>query len=495
MFAPFFNPTATGQAQEQAAAPDTVAAEVDPQERVEQASGIGFWDFDTQSGLVRWSFGMEAIYGLAKGGFKGTAEDFICRIHPDDVSRNLRESQAALDRKGMFDIEFRILRPDGSVRWVRSRGTARFGADGAHLGASGFQIDITEQVQRDQQMRLQSQVLTTIAEGVMLIDAQSATILYSNPRMEALLGYAPGGLLGQPISSINARQTLDPVATAQAIQAHLRQHGHWRGEVLNRCADGSEIWTSATVNEVHYDGVGKVWVSVHTDINAQHLAQAARQEALEQLQRLSLNFQDSVEAERLALSREVHDQLGASLTGMRMQLEALADRLRPLAPALAQEAMALCVQASQTQRAARDICARLRPPLLDDMGLVEACRWYCKEWRQHGGMRISTRLQAVQPEPDGALATDMFRVLQELLTNVTRHARATQVHVSLRARAGVLTLRVQDDGCGFDPAARASGFGLMGIRERVRHHEGMLQIRSDTRGTEVTASMQLRTTP
>lgn len=473
--------------------PDPAAhGEVANLDRAEEIAGIGFWDFDTRSGEVRWSYGMEAIYGLPKGGFKGTAEDFICRIHPDDVARNLQESQQALDQRSHFDIRFRILRPDGSERWVSSRGAGRFGADGSHLGGSGFQIDITEQVQREQQLQLQAKVITTMAEGLLLVKAEDATILYANPRVEAMLGYAKNALQGVPIATINALSDRDPQVVADAIIGQLHAHGHWRGEVKNRCADGREIWTSCTVSELRYAGLGKIWVSVHTDINDKRLAQDAREEAMVALQRLSLNIQDSLEAERLAVSRDVHDQLGAALTGMRMQLEALAAKLAPLSPALAQDAMAIFDAASQTQRAARDICSRLRPALLDDLGLGEACRWYLKEWAQQSGLQVRTRLSRLAQEPDMAIATDMFRVLQELLTNIARHASARTVRVTLSASATALTLRVQDDGQGFAVAQRTQGFGLMGIRERVRHHGGDLQIASGAHGTRTTATMQLR---
>jgi PAS domain S-box-containing protein len=460
---------------------------------VEVAGQTGFWNLDSVSGQLSWSYGMELLYGLPKGGFKGTVEDFVQRIHPDDVARNLRERQQAIDSRQPFDIKFRIVRTDGAVRWVISRGAARFNASGALVGASGLQVDITEQVEREQQMRLQTQVMKNMAEGVLMVSADTAAIVYANPRFEQMLGYAGGQLVGLPVSAINASSEHDPVALANTIVQALHVHGEWRGELKNRCADGREIWTRCTVSTMLYEGMGRVWVAVHSDITEQRLAQHARDNAFAQLRRLSLNIQDSIEAERLAVSREVHDQLGAALTGMRMKLESLAASLGAEGQELAADLLAVADTARTTQIAARDICTRLRPQVLDDMGLVETCRWYLGDWSQQVGIATRSHFARLRAEPDGHVATDMFRVLQELLTNVARHAGATRVRVSLSGGPQGLTLRVDDNGHGFAPAHSPHGFGLMGVRERVRHHAGSLQLDSGPTGTRVTVTMQNRT--
>jgi PAS domain S-box-containing protein len=463
-------------------------------EFAEAAGKIGFWDLDSASGRVHWSYGSELMYGLPKGGFGGSVQEAINRIHPDDVARTVQESQAALDLRQRFDITYRIIRTDGVVRWVTSRGCGRWDDQGALLGASGIKLDITEQIARDQSLRLQAQVITTMAEGVILIHAETGRIVEANPRFEQMLGYASGGLLGLHIAAINASSDQDPQAVVRHIMDELNQHGHWRGEVKNRCANGREIWTTSTVSEFVHEELGRVWVSVHTDINDQHLAQQARDQALAELRRLSLNIQDSVEAERLALSREVHDQLGAALTGMRMQLEALARQLPAQSAGLSQALLDVAQTARNTQLVAREICTRLRPQVLDDGGLVEACRWYARDWSARVGIAVQGRFAKLPSEPDGRVATDLFRVLQELLTNVARHAGATRVQISLSGSAAGLYLRVQDDGHGFAPDHTTLGFGLLGVRERVRHHAGEFTLDSSASGTRVRVRMQHLTT-
>jgi PAS domain S-box-containing protein len=465
------------------------------QDFAEEAAKIGVWDFNGASGKVDWSHGMERIYGLPRGSFKGTVEDFTQRIHPDDVAHNLLESQRSLATRQPFDITFRIIRADGAVRWVNSRGSARWDANDAFLGASGIQIDISEQVKSNQDMQLKAQVLANMAEGVAMVHIATGTFVYTNLRFEQILGYAVGDLLGQHVSVINAASDLAPTEVAQRIMNELHRHGHWRGEVKNRCADGREIWIHATVTEFLHDELGKVWIGVHTDINAQRQAQHARDEALDQLRRLSLNIQESIEAERIAVSRDVHDQLGAALTGIRMKLETLAAQAALVSDKLATSLLEVARTARSTQLAAREICTRLRPQVLDDVGLVEACRWYVKDWSASVGIPVIGRFAKLNTEPDDKVATDMFRVMQELLTNVAQHASARRVRVSLSGGASTLNMRVQDDGHGFEPKQTTTGFGLMGVRERVRQHAGMFLIESNPAGTTVRVSMKHLTVP
>jgi len=355
--------------------------------------------------------------------------------------------------------------------------------------------DVTEKAEREQQMRLQSQVIANMAEGVAIVHADTGHFAYANPRFEQMMGYGTGELNGKHVSIINAPTDQDPMDVAHRVIAELRLHGHWRGEVKNIRADGREIWTRSTISEFVHEDMGKVWVAVHTDITDQRQALHARDEALAQLRRLSLNIQDSIEAERLAVSREVHDQLGAALTGMRMKLESLAARLGPESAALANALQEVARTARHTQLAARDICNHLRPQVLDDMGLVEACRWYARDWSTNVGIPVRSRFVTPKTEPDGRLATDMFRVMQELLTNVARHAAATQVQLSLSGNAEGLTLQVQDNGHGFAPEQVSGGFGLMGVRERVRQHGGEFQLESGAGGTTVRVSMPYVSAP
>lgn len=463
------------------------AAQLD---EIEESAGVGFWDFDAPSAQVRWSYGMESIYGLPRGGFNGTQEDLLGRIHPDDFKATVEKRQDSFREKRAFDIQFRIVRPDGSVRWVVSRGSPRFDATGTFVGASGLQIDVTNQVVTDDALRLHARVMENMAEGVVTVDADTRNILSANRRFEEMLGYAQGALIGLPIHTVNAANGREPVEVADEIIGQLKAHGVWRGEVKNLCANGTEIWCSCTVSETKLSDNKAAWIYVHTDITERRLVEEDRDRALAQLQRMSFNYQDSLEAERAALALDVHEKLFTSLTGIETKLAELTGTLRLRAPDLAEVAQQLRVAIQATQTAAQNIATQLRPSLLDDMGLTEACRWYINDWSETTGIPVTSRLNALKTEPCPNVAIDMFRSLQELLKNVALHSRATKAHVALSDGKFEIKLRVQDNGQGFDEELNAGGFGLLGVRERARHRGGDIELETSPVGTQVTITMR-----
>jgi PAS domain S-box-containing protein len=481
--------------------PSTVATslathrdEISQLDSIEVAAGIGFWDFDALSKQVRWSYGMEAIYGLSKGDFKGIEDDLFARIHPDDVTTTLEKRRAAFLQKNPFDIKFRVLRSDGTVRWVVSRGSPRFDASGHFIGASGLQIDVTNQTSIDDEMRLNALVMENMAEGVLTVDKETGKILSANSRFEQMLGYAVGALKGQPIHTINAPSERDPIEVADAIMGELRSHGVWRGELKNLCANGREIWCSCTVSELTLTDKKKVWIGVHTDITERRDAQDERDKLLSELQRMSFNYQDSLEAERAAVAQRLHEELGRYLIGLKTKVVALSLALKTCDPELVDAAEQLLRETQKTQIVANEIATRLRPSILDDMGLAEACRWYINDWSEKNGIPVTSRIGSLKIKPCPHVATDIFRALQELLKNVIKHSKATKVHVSLSEGKTEIKLRVQDNGSGFDAGQKTLGFGLLGVRERVNHRRGAMGIETSPLGTQVTITMcQLET--
>jgi PAS domain S-box-containing protein len=455
----------------------------------EQAARFGFWEWDAAKDLVRWSAGLEAIVGIPEGSFDGNLTGMSRYIHPADLDRFLQARQASYERRTPFELEFRFVRPDGAVRWVSSRGAPNLGAQGELLGGTGISVDITEVKRREQQLQLQSQIMANVAGGVVLVNAVSGNIVFTNARYEQMLGYGKEELVGQHISVVNAPGERDARAVAQQIIDELQRSGTWHGEVKNRCKDGHSIWCRAIVSAFDHGELGKLWVGVNYDITETRFALQARDAAHAELRRLSAGVQESIERERSAIARDIHDQLGAVLTGIRMRLEAMArkdvlDQQDSRATLASVAAMAQAALASS-----RTICDRLRPPVLDDLGLAEACRWYLREWAASTGVRVSGRFSDPVPAPSPTAATDLFRIFQELLTNIARHAGAGQVRVQLNGGSRTLRLRVADDGCGFDPLQKTAGFGLVGVRERAFQHEGQVDIQSRPGGTTVVVTL------
>ena len=332
--------------------------------------------------------------------------------------------------------------------------------------------------------------MSNMAEGVALISVTTGKVVYANPRYEKMFRYAPGELVGVAVAKLNSVGERDPVEVANAIIGELKRTGCWHGEVGNLRKDGSTMWCRSSVSTFDHVDYGRVWVDVKSDITEERLAQCAKAAAYAELHRLSASMQETIEAERRALSRDVHDQIGAALTGLHMKLEALA-RQAETGAGLRQELLQLAQMAQAALVSVRTICTRLRPPMLDDLGLVETCRWYARDWAKTSGVRVRSRFRRLSPEPGMPLASDLFRILQELLTNVARHAQASSVRVSLSSSSRSIRLCVADDGRGFFPGTATHGLGLAGVRERAAHFGGRVSIQSDVSGTTVAVTLTL----
>ena len=208
---------------------------------------------------------------------------------------------------------------------------------------------------------------------------------------------------------------------------------------------------------------------------------------LNQLRRLSGNIMTNQEKERSAIARELHDELGQVLTALRMDAVWLSDRLKATDANAAGRALTMCGLIDKTIEEVRGMAIRLRPGVLDDLGLVDALEWYTADFERRTGItRIFDHREV--PVITDDVATAAYRITQEALTNVARHAAASRVEVTLKAQNGVLTLSAVDNGRGFNAATlpETEALGVAGMRERAGLTGGVLEVRSQPgKGTRV----------
>ena len=213
-------------------------------------------------------------------------------------------------------------------------------------------------------------------------------------------------------------------------------------------------------------------------VSAQYRALLQRLEANErEFRRLGRAVWRVQEDERRRLARELHDGLGQNLTALKHRLVQAAADLDGDARVRLDAAIALC---AETLEDTRQLSRLLRPTILDDLGLVAALRWLARSQAESTGIEVQAEIVEPLPALDSDLQTLLFRVAQEALTNVARHARARTALLRLVAREGTVRLQVADDGRGCDPAAalRGGGSGLGGMRERLRLYDGRLELHS-----------------
>jgi signal transduction histidine kinase len=211
---------------------------------------------------------------------------------------------------------------------------------------------------------------------------------------------------------------------------------------------------------------------IHSNITALKKAQ-------DQLRRLSAGIMASQEKERSAIARELHDELGQVLTALRMDSVWIQERLKGLDAEASERAWAMCQLIDKNIEDVRGMAFRLRPGVLDDLGLVDALDWYTTDFERRTEITCVFEYDKV-PSLSEAMATAAYRITQEAMTNVARHAFASRVEVVLKARNGLLKLAVVDDGRGFNPLelSDSEGLGVAGMRERAGLVGGTLEVHS-----------------
>lgn len=403
--------------------------------------------------------------------------------HPDDCMALKNAAQQVITGKiPSYVIEKRCIRKDGTVVWIRQTGAVVRGSDGTPL----YFVDVLEDISQRKDIEAEQARLVAILENTsdfVVTTTVDGRGVYMNRAARELLGVASDmdlkdwrGLAAYTEESLE-------VLHHQVLPATLCT-GTWSGEAVVVNPAGGEIPISQVLIAHKKEGGRADYISVIArDISEQ-------KKAAEALQNLSHRVLNAQEQERRNLARELHDELGQVLSALKMTLQN--GQRRPANLAVRVEESVAMVQTALEQ--VRTLSRNLRPPMLDELGLVAALRWYVKQQMQL--MEVEIELTAEVPPHRFPLEieTACFRVVQEALTNILRHAQARHVWVELRYLDGQLHLLVQDDGVGFDVEAafaqivEGKSSGLLGMRERAQLVSGQVQVISIAGvGTEIRA--------
>jgi PAS domain S-box-containing protein len=350
---------------------------------------------------------------------------------------------------------------------VTERNKAERALQKAKEALSSYSKDLESQVRK--RTREISSILQYTPAVVYIKDANGRYTMV-NSRFEELFGTLSADVRGKADQDFLAPDIANQFLENDAYVLHHKQSIQVEEVIFIE----GDPYTYLSTKFPLYDGQGNVTgvCGIATDITALKKAQ-------KQLQRLSASIMNGQEKERAYLARELHDELGQVLTALRMEAVWIRNRVRETDPEASERALTMCKLIDKTIEEVRGLAIRLRPGVLDHLGLVEAIEWYTADFEKRYDITCVFEHDD-GPEIRGNIATSAYRITQEALTNLARHASASRCKVTLYFDDNQLTLTIRDNGKGFVPDAlgEADGLGVANMRERANLVGGTFDIQS-----------------
>ncbi len=336
------------------------------------------------------------------------------------------------------------------------------------------------------------------SDGILLLDKRG-NVSYHSPSATRILGFKAEDAV--PLGFYQLTYDDDREATHRFIDRLASTPGQISSyECRMNCANGSLRWFEIVGhNMISDENIGAMVVNFR-DITDRKIADEEIRQSRERLRALAANIQNAREEERKRISREFHDVLGQSLTAVKMGLTLLHRKLttkgrKISAKSLESEIGTLQAEIDHATQSVRKTLSKLRPELIDQLGLVAALSWDVGRFQTKTGLACTLTSNVDEIRLDPAVSIALFRIYQEATTNVVRHSQAKRVEVNVCVQQERVTLSIKDDGVGVDAGAelKPDSFGLIGMRERALLFGGTFEIRCEpTGGTTVLVSVPLK---
>jgi two-component system sensor histidine kinase UhpB len=359
-------------------------------------------------------------------------------------------------------------RKDGSIFPVQLTSVALKDETDTPVAVATVCEDISERKRIEEALRRSEEhyrgLFQAAKDAIIVFDPDDHIVIDVNPRACQIYGFGRSEFVGRPLTAITKDFSRERDHIGETLEGeHLHHY-----ETVHLRADSSELLLDVTASVLEKGG-RDVILSINRDISERKLAQEALEESREQLRNLADHLQAAREEERMALARTIHDELGQVLTALKMDVSWLKKRLPSDSEASHVKAQIMLDLLDEAVNTVQRLSTELRPALLDDLGLAAAAEWYSRDFATRTG--IECRLDLLEPELrlDRSRSTAVFRILQEALTNVARHAEATSVDIHLGFDDDAIVLSVRDNGQGIgkDQLKSSRSFGLLGMQERA----------------------------
>lgn len=428
----------------------------------------GLWDWDMERGGVYYSPRWKSMLGYEEHELEATQESWIGLLHPEDRDRVVAQIQALRDAAtAHYEVELRLRHKNGSYRHMLARGQLTRDAGGRPLRMIGTHLDVTDQrvaeaALRDSEQRLRC-LFDQAAVGMAMVDPRTDRYSRVNKKYCDILGYSMEEMLQLGFRDVTHPDDLE--GDLAELQLLVRgEKNTFSREKRYLTKDGSLVWGNLTISSIRSEEGNLIgFAGVLEDITL-------RKRNEEILQSYTRRLMELEEELRKRIARELHDDVGQDLTALGLNLSFVSNRLW----SCEDQELQLRIDDSklltkEINRNVRNLMTDLRPPQLEAYGLSAALDSYGKLFFNRTGVVVTISVQDELPRLEGEVEIALYRIVQEALTNVAKHAEATQVLIAFMHQSGVVRLRITDNGKGFSPRAVppvGSGWGLTIMRER-----------------------------
>lgn len=417
----------------------------------------------------------------------------LVRLNFRDLYANVADRDSfleAIEAKGFLEDEVRLKKKDGTEFICRRSAVARRNDEGVTILYQGVFHDVTEERRAEQQLRDSEARFRALVDHTglaMTLTTVEGTVLECNEVFPRMLGYTIEEVLGMRSIEVYARPE-----DRDRLIAHVVRHGYLRGvEVEFRRKDGGSVFVSLTSALVS-QGEGLLIISQSLDITERKAFERELEASREELRKLAAYLEDAREKERTGIARELHDQLGQALTALGMDLDGVRRAVDEGERVSVERLQRMDKLLEDTVDDVRRISSELRPGILDDVGLLAALEWQLDQFSSRSGVESTLEARSDDADLERPQVTALFRVFQEILTNVARHADASRVWVEFDCVRGNCSLTVSDNGRGISSGEMddPSSLGIIGMKERLRPFRGDTQFSGRAGGgTVVRVSM------
>jgi PAS domain S-box-containing protein len=381
------------------------------------------------------------------------------------------------DQSRPASFEMRFVSAEGKAVWTFLNITRIFGAGHAYDGMLAMVTDITERKKSDEELKKLSLIARSTTNAIIITNPYEQ-IEWVNEAFSRITGYAFEEVIGKTKSFLFGAGT--DRDTEAVMNEKIRRHEPFTYEIVKYTKSGDPFWVEIQGRPVFgEDGKLSYYFNMETDVTERKRAFTELLKQENQIRRFARQLNHMLEDERSRIAREIHDEFGQQLMGLKMSLSYL-EKLEDLPGDAGGVVRELLNGVESTFQSLRNFATELRPGILDTLGLIPSIEWLVRGFEKKSGITCVIDLEVRQQIFDWDLSIAYFRICQEALTNILKHAEASEVTISVRQDGEILSMEIADNGTGMltEKVETPFSLGLLGMQERARLIGGALTINS-----------------